>query len=117
MSDDLDVASAWAAEEALLRPDVRHDPAALEQMLAPDFHEIGQSGTHWNREQIIHALESETAEDVTFALHEQSTDRVAHDLVLLTYRLDFGGRSSRRSSLWRLGSAGPTLLFHQGTPI
>jgi hypothetical protein len=117
MNDDLEVASVWAAEEALLGLDVRRDSAALERLLAPEFHEIGQSGVHWNREQIVHALVSESIDVTPFELVERRADRVAPDLVLVTYRLDFGGRTSRRSSLWRLGAGGPTILFHQGTSI
>jgi ribonuclease HI len=109
---------AWAAEEALLREEIRRDPRALATLLAHDFHEIGQSGTHWNRPRIIDALVSEEiAHPLTITIDERRTDPLGDDFVLLTYRLDFDGRRSRRSSVWRVNGDEPVILFHQGTPI
>ncbi|CAN5130706.1 hypothetical protein BH09ACT1_BH09ACT1_14050 [soil metagenome] len=108
---------AWAAEEALLREEIRHDPTALGALLAEDFHEIGQSGKHWERQQMVDEMVSEPTEHRTIAIDERRADPLGEHFVLLTYRLDFGGRRSRRSSVWRLDGDEPVVVFHQGTSI
>lgn len=114
-----DVDRVWEQEKLLLTSEVRGDPQALSTLLGPDFHEIGQSGRHWKREDLIAAVSdaagqrSETAPE----MDEQRADVVASDLVLLTYRLQFEGRVSRRSSLWRQADGALQMVFHQGTPL
>jgi hypothetical protein len=109
---------AWTAEEALLRDEVRHDPVLLAALLAENFHEIGQSGTHWDRESIVGALSAEpTVGNRAIVIDERRADPLGEHFVLLTYRLDFGGRRSRRSSVWRLDGDEPVVVFHQGTSI
>lgn len=71
----------------------------------------------YDRERIIASLVSSPPDDVGFVVEEGVALRVADDLVLLTYRLDFGGRVSRRSSLWRSEQGALSLVFHQGTAI
>lgn len=113
-----DIDLAWGAEEALLREEIRHDPEMFAPFLADDFHEIGQSGTHWQRQQIIDALADEPSTEMpAIVIDERRADLVADALILLTYRLDYGGRRSRRSSVWRVSSSVPLLHFHQGTSI
>ena len=112
-----DAEAVWAAERALLRPDVRHDETALRTLLSPDFREFGQSGRAYDRDQMIAALLASPAEDVPVHLSEQATLPVGSDAVLLTYLLGYGGRLSRRSSLWRCADGDPRLVFHQGTAV
>jgi len=114
--DDL-VASAWQAEEALLTMSVRRDPDRLAELLAADFYEIGQSGRRWSRREIVAALAGDTewVDDVT--LTERESMLVSPDTVLLSYRLEFGPRTSRRSSLWRWDGRSLTCFFHQGTAL
>lgn len=109
--------AAWAAERALLFSEIRRDGVTLETLLAVEFHEIGESGRHWSRNEVVDALAAEPADDERATLSERRADRVAADVILLTYRLDFADRSSRRGSLWRVSPDGPRLLFHQGTPV
>jgi len=111
------ITTAWAAERALLRPDVRHDEIALRTLLAPDFREFGQSGRAYGRDQIIAALLVSPDEDVAVHLSEQTTLPLGPDAVLLTYLLSYDGRLSRRSSLWRCDDGEPRLVFHQGTTV
>jgi hypothetical protein len=113
-----EVARAWAAEESLLSDDVRHDVHALERLLSAEFFEIGQSGMHWTRQQAIDALLAAPASDHNhWMIGERRADDLGHGLLLLTYRLEYGGRSSRRSSVWKIGGDAVQLVFHQGTPI
>jgi len=51
-------------EKRLLEPSVRKDPVALRELFAEEFVEIGASGTQYDREAIIAALESETPSQV-----------------------------------------------------
>ncbi len=113
MTTDLDL--AWASEEALLLPSTRQDRSALEELLAPEFREIGQSGRLWTRQELIDELLAESIAG-SFEVTERAALEVGDELVLLTYRLQTQGRVSRRSSLWRVDADGPRVVFHQGTP-
>lgn len=110
------VARAWAAEERLLRPEVRRDPAAVGALLAADFAEVGQSGRRWTRDEIIASLAAAEPGPYDARLDEREGRVVAPDLVLLTYLLRAGDRSSRRSALWRC-DPDPRCVWHQGTPV
>jgi hypothetical protein len=112
-----EIAAAWAAEGALLRGEIRTDSSALDGLLAENFHEIRQSGIHWGRASTISALVGEDAGGRTNAtIDERRTDQLAADVVLLTYRLEVGGRRSRRASIWKFVDGAPLIEFHQGTP-
>ena len=118
LADDDNLKLVWAAEQALLRADVRSDALALEQLLAPSFHEIGQSGRHWNRGEIIQKLvASPSGESQVITLDEQRAEWLGPGLILLTYRLGFGDSRSRRSSIWKLVAGTPVIVFHQGTAV
>lgn len=110
-------ASAWRAEEALLTVSVRRDSNRLVRFLAPDFYEIGQSGRRWSRDEIVAALVSDTEPMLEAALTERETTLIHADTVLLSYRLDFESRASRRSALWRWDGSHVRCFFHQGTPL
>lgn len=110
------IASAWQAEEALLTMSVRSDTARLTELLAPDFYEIGQSGRRWSRDEIITSLVADTEPERDAALSEREATLVDADTVLLSYRLQFGAQTSRRSALWRWDGDAIRCLFHQGTP-
>lgn len=114
-----DVDAAWAAEELLLGPDSRRNAGLLDRMLDPGFHEIGQSGRHWSRVETLAAMAAEEPVDnpARFVIDERRADVLADGLVLLSFRVDYAGRTSRRSSIWRVGLDGPRLLFQQGTPV
>lgn len=114
-----DVERAWTLEEQLLTPEVRSDAQALGVLLAPDFHEIGQSGRHWHCDDLVAVVTADPPADPTgrAQLQEKRADVVVPGLVLLTYRLEFEGYSSRRSSLWRSTDTGMQMVYHQGTPL
>lgn len=108
-----------AAEHALLDRAVRGDRDRVEALLDPQFREIGQSGRLWRRDEMVEALTADPGLSLPdhgpVELDEVELTVLADDLRLLTYRLDLGGASSRRSSVWRLTSGGPRLVFHQAT--
>ena len=121
------IASAWSAEEALLTAGVRSDEHRLRALLAPEFYEIGQSGHRWSRDEVVVALVNETStrQDSTAEaaaspaahLTEREARYIARDTVLLSYRLVFESKASRRSSLWRSRDGFIECLFHQGTTL
>ncbi len=104
------VAAAWAAEQRLLDPVVRRNPAEVEPLLSEDVVEIGQSGRRFTRDDIVAALHADPGASAG-EIGERSSRVVAPDTVLLDYVLAFEGRVSRRSSLWR--GVPPRLVFHQ----
>lgn len=110
------VALAWRGEEELLSPRVRSDSVLLRELLAEDFYEIGQSGKRWGREEIIAALVTEENSFPDAVLSEREAQLIAQDIVLLSYRLQFGEKQSLRSSLWRGNGDWAQCVFHQGTP-
>lgn len=111
------IEDAWAGEYALLSRDVRDSVSLIDVFLAERFHEIGQSGRHWTREETLEVLPEEDPEMAKPVLDEKRADRLSSDLILLTYRLEFNGRGSRRSSIWRVCDGQARLEFHQGTPL
>ena len=110
------IASAWQAEKALLTKRVRSDTARLAELLSPDFYEIGQSGRRWSREETVTSLVADTEPERDAELSEREATLVRADTVLLSYRLQFGASTSRRSALWQWDGESVRCLFHQGTP-
>lgn len=112
---------AWAGEEALLAPETRHDLATVDALLDPEFREIGQSGRLWDRDGIVAMLmepaDAEASVAGEYAISERSAVELGDGVVLLTYRLVFEGRDSRRSSVWRIRDARARVVFHQGTSL
>lgn len=96
-------------------------PARVEQLLHPDFHEVGRSGLQYDRATVLRYLSTQTqplrADARDFAVFPLGPDRA-----LLTYHsthYDADGHVSgqaRRSSIWLHTDAGWQLFYHQGTP-
>lgn len=106
-----------AAERQLLQPAVRSDPSRLDALLEAGFREIGASGRLFDRASIMAELKAEEGGALETLSSEIATEVVADDLVLLTYLLQEPGRTTRRSSLWRLSPDGPRIVFHRGTVV
>jgi ribonuclease HI len=112
-----------AAEQALLDPRVRADPAAVERLLHPDYVEFGASGRVRDRPSIVRPIAAEP--DLSGRVEALTLHQPAPDVVLITYR--FTSRSlpdgsdvtgSLRSSVWVCSDdAGWQLGFHHGTPV
>ncbi len=110
-----------ALEVELHHPGVRCSRERLEQLLHPDFYEVGRSGRTYTRVTVIDHLTAQESQPVmesgAFALLE-----LAPGVALLTYRSAFAdperGLSyhALRSSLWVKTSSGWQMRYHQGTP-
>ncbi|MDP3224301.1 MAG: nuclear transport factor 2 family protein [Rubrivivax sp.] len=110
-----------ALEVELHHPGVRCNPARLEALLHPGFHEVGRSGARYDRATLLRYLGSlqqpAQVESGNFAVHA-----LADNCALLTYtsahREADGTLLHRalRSSVWLKATAGWQLFYHQGTP-
>jgi hypothetical protein len=110
-----------ALELELHHPGTRISQPRLEQLLHPDFHEVGRSGRPYDRTTVIQFLAAQQSLPPTES-GEFQVALLAPGVALLTYR------SARRQedgtladptlrmSLWLQGSAGWQLRYHQGTP-
>lgn len=107
-----------ALEHSLWRRESRFDPALMDATFAADFHEIGRSGTHYGRDQMIFAADQ--TEDIPATLHGMAITALGRDLYQVMYlsevRYDTGTEWAWRSSIWDRASGEWQLRFHQGTP-
>lgn len=108
-------------EVELHRPTARGSRERLEQLLHPDFTEVGRSGRCYTRDAIITQLLAEGERPDVWS-GELSVLRLGDSAALLTYRsahFDPGGElanRTRRASIWSHGAAGWQIVYHQGTP-
>jgi hypothetical protein len=111
---------ALAAREPIFhRPEFGTSRADFEAMVAPEFWEIGASGTRYSKAFVLHTLESLHAKPVsgTYSVTDFACQELSQNLYLATYRLDQAGRLSQRSTIWRYSSGVWQIVFHQGTLI
>jgi len=104
-------------ELALMSPSVRRSAALVDELLDPEFREIGMSGRFWTRPEAIQVLASEPDESCAAEVTDMEGTVLEPNLVLLTYVSSRGGRRARRSSLWRCSDGNWRLVLHQGTPM
>jgi hypothetical protein len=109
-----------ALEVELHHPGVRCSRERLEQLLHPEFHEVGRSGRAYNRETIVNFLASRESQPVIRS-EEFSVVLLAPGVALLTYRSAHVEQDAclvnhtLRSSVWLKASQGWQLRYHQGT--
>jgi hypothetical protein len=99
----------------LLSPAVRADRARLEQLLHPEFVEIGASGRRWTRAEIVDALVATPGVD-DLRVADVHARALGPDVVLVTYTTRRRGSAVHRSSIWVRRGADWVARFHQGTP-
>ena len=108
-------------EVELHHPGVRCDVARLQQLLHPDFHEVGRSGREYDRPTVVQVLNEEQPSPQVIS-DNFSLKQLSPDTVLLTYRSATRAvencleRHTLRSSIWVRISSHWQLLYHQGTP-
>ena len=107
-------------EVELHHPGVRCSRERLEQLLHPEFHEVGRSGRAYNRETIISYLSEQESQPVV-ASEAFAVAALGPEVALLTYRSAHVEPDKElvnhtlRSSVWVKASAGWQLRYHQGT--
>jgi hypothetical protein len=109
-----------ALEVELHHPGTRNSRERLEQLLHPEFHEVGRSGLAYDRETIVNHLAAQQTQPVvvsdSFAVSE-----LGPGVALLTYRsahVESGNKlinHTLRASLWLKTARGWQLRYHQGT--
>jgi hypothetical protein len=92
----------------------------FDEMMTPEFWEVGASGRRYSREFVLDELERRHAEehDDVWATSDFSCQRLENEVYLLTYTLlQDGVRLTRRSTIWRKSPEGWKIVFHQGTIV
>ncbi|MER5202534.1 nuclear transport factor 2 family protein [Streptomyces sp. NPDC002825] len=119
---DSSVAEVIERELELLSPAGRSSREAAEQLLDPEFMEVGSSGRRWDRQAMISALPvMQGADDdgPQFVPSEMTGTVLAPGIVHLTFETVLDGRRARRSSIWRKldDETGWRMYYHQATPV
>ncbi|WP_284620808.1 nuclear transport factor 2 family protein [Aquabacterium humicola] len=110
-----------ALEVELHHPGVRCSRERLEQLLHPDFVEVGRSGASYTRETIVSYLTTSESSPTVESSNFEAT-LLAPGAALLTYRSAHRSSSgflslhALRSSLWLNVEGRWQLRYHQGTP-
>ena len=106
-------------EEELWREETRFDLIRMNEVIAPDFFEIGRSGRIYQRADTLGAVPEPN--DARFPLQEFRARLLAPDVAQVTYNsaVKYSGEylHGRRSSIWSRGANGWVLRFHQGAPF
>lgn len=112
------LAELIAREPIFHRPEFGTSRADFENMMMPDFWEIGASGSRYSRAFVLEELDKRHSvphEDVWEAT-DFGCQRLDDNLYLLTYMLlQNHARLTRRSTIWRHTPSGWKIVFHQGT--
>lgn len=114
------LAELTALESELHHPGVPCTRERLEQLLHPDFHEVGRSGVRYTRQVVIDFLATRTQVPNVVA-HDHRVESLASDIALLHFRSHELGsdgvpcHAALRASLWRRTATGWQLSYHQGT--
>ena len=108
-----------AREPIFHRPEFGTTRADFENMMVPDFWEIGASGRRYSRDYVLAELERRYAGVFKdqWEAREFHCRRLTEDVYLLTYTLLQGARKTRRTTIWQKTTAGWKIVFHQGTIV
>ena len=105
-------------EEELWLEATRFDKKRMEEIMAPDFFEIGRSGRIWQSEECLAAPRQPIL--AVLPLPEFNARLIQPDIAQITYcsAVTYDGvvDHARRSSIWTRSPTGWILRFHQGTP-
>lgn len=101
------------------RPEFGTTRQDFEQMMDPDFWEVGASGRRYSREYVLDALEkrAQNLVEETWETQDFQCLELGAKTYLLTYTLIQGERVTRRSTIWRKAELGWQILYHQGTIV
>ena len=112
-----DVAHIGELEEGLWQAETRNSPTWMEAVLAADFHEVGASGSVYDRTEVVAPHDGPIRSN---PLMDFRARPIGDGMVLARYRSatandDGSWRVSERASLWRREGSNWRLVFHQGT--
>jgi hypothetical protein len=109
-----------AREPILHHPEFGTSRADFDNMMAPDFWEVGASGRRYSRESTLDELVRRYAGDYVdgpLAAADFHCRKLADEVYLLTYTLFQGERKTRRVTIWQRIAADWKIVFHQGTIV
>ena len=108
-----------AREPIFHRPEFGTTRADFENMMAPDFWEVGASGRRYGKEYVLAELARRYGGEYKdqWETREFHCRRLAEEVYLLTYTLFQGTRKTRRTTIWQKSGAGWRIVFHQGTMV
>ncbi len=99
-------------EQDLLMPEVRTSKQRLENIIANNFIEIGQSGTLYNKQDIVSALCNEQPTQITAT--KMSVQLLEKNLALASYQTSSHNRPMvQRYSLWENKGPDWQILYHE----
>jgi hypothetical protein len=108
-------------ELELLRPETRQSRHRLDELIANDFVEFGESGKRYTKHDLLNVLP--TLGVIFYTLLDFEARAVAPEIILATYRIESKAgtsgpvKRSMRSSLWQYHNNRWQIVFHQGTPL
>ena len=108
-------------EAELLQPGSRRSTDKLNELIAEDFIEIGESGSRYTKKEVIGLLPKQAP--ARHAVSDFQAREISPDLVLATYTVattleeTSSTTHSRRSLVWRRRDGRWQVVFHQGTLI
>ncbi|MFI2735415.1 DUF4440 domain-containing protein [Streptomyces sp. NPDC018711] len=116
------VAEVIERELLLLSPAVRSSRALTEQLLDPEFVEVGASGRRWDRESMLSGMpvmQGAADDGPRYEAGEMTGTLLAPGIVHLTFETVLDGRRARRSSIWRKldDATGWRMYYHHATPV
>ncbi|HWQ36545.1 MAG TPA: DUF4440 domain-containing protein [Blastocatellia bacterium] len=101
------------------RPEFGTTRRDFENMMVPEFREVGASGRRYSREYVLDVLEQRYASpgEDQWETRDFHCLEIARDNYLLTYTLIQGERITRRATIWRRTASGWKIVYHQGTIV
>jgi len=101
------------------RPELGTTRGDFENMVEPDFWEVGASGRRYGREYVLDTLAERhrAPHDDPWETRGFHCAEIAPDNYLLTYTLHQGERVTRRATLWRRRAGSWRIVYHQGTLV
>ncbi len=121
MTADLDtvLAELVAREPLFHRTELGTSRDVFEAMTAPDFWEVGASGTVYDREVVWATLEARYAagEPDEWETSDFAVRPLGETVFLITYVLRQGSRVTRRATVWERVETGWRVIYHQGTLV
>lgn len=116
-----------AREPLFHHPEFGITRAELEEMITPDYWEVGASGKVYDRQFVIDTIvaryedpeyqgvNSGTEKDWT--VEDFNCAELSSGLYLVTYTLTQGERVTRRTTIWTNKEKGFQAVYHQGTIV
>lgn len=110
----------YKLETDLLKPEIRSSREKLNDIIADDFIEYGNSGLVYDKSIILERLPK--GNSPTYTLYDFDFAILSENIIQTRFKtdnvnLDGIKISSLRTSLWRRNNNEWQIFFHQGTPI